>query len=180
MKRTIQIGDKYKQLIDEYETQYDKEEFNMLITKLLVLNKDLQNNNIDLFVIGSLIKQYNIDFFTLIQGLSIFKDNIGITKNLNNDIEDTPLINISTKKEKKKEIKETKEIEENNNVLLEQSIQKEEAIQEKVIDNTIATPMFSNTLFQRKKEDEINTGKNVIDESKVINPILDLDIDLTN
>lgn len=80
MKRTINIGDKYKNMIEEYEYMYDKEEFNMLITKLLSSNLKLKKLNIDLVVIADLIADYNIDFFTLMSCLSNSRKDIPVIK----------------------------------------------------------------------------------------------------
>lgn len=114
MKRTIQIGNKYKEMMEEYEAEFDKEEFNIFITKLLVMSRELKNRKIDILVIADLIKTYNIDFFSLIQGISNCANSNNIdTKNNNiqnadvpkEEVEYSPLI---ISEPKKKEVKKQK------------------------------------------------------------------------
>lgn len=67
MRRTIQIGDKYKPLMDYYSEKFDKEEFNVFITKLLIAYKKMKDKNIDLITFAELIEPYDIDIIDLIK-----------------------------------------------------------------------------------------------------------------
>jgi hypothetical protein len=67
MQRTIQIGDKYKPLMDYYSEQFDKEEFNVFITKLLIAYKKMKDKNIDLITFSELIEPYDVDIIDLIK-----------------------------------------------------------------------------------------------------------------
>lgn len=97
MQRTINISDKYKSLIKDYENKYDKKEFDVLFTNLLKLNKDLKNQDLDIFVIGDLLLKSNIDSFTLIMAIA----NI---KNGNAFVPPTPAITQQPKQNKKETV----------------------------------------------------------------------------
>lgn len=70
MRRTIQIGDKYKPLMDYYSEKFDKEEFNIFITKLLIAYKKMKDKNIDLITFAELVEPYDIDIIDLIKLIS--------------------------------------------------------------------------------------------------------------
>ena len=67
MRRTIQIGDKYKPLMDYYSERFDKEEFNVFITNLLIAYKKMKDKNVDLITFSELIEPYDVDIIDLIQ-----------------------------------------------------------------------------------------------------------------
>lgn len=67
MRKTIQIGDKYKPLMDYYSEQFDREEFNIFITKLLISYKKMKDKNIDLITFSELIEPYDVDIIDLIK-----------------------------------------------------------------------------------------------------------------
>lgn len=102
MRRTIQIGDKYKPLMDYYEGVYDKEEFNIFLTQLLVAYKKMKDKNIDLITLTELMGNYDIDLITLIQLVSqsserLPKDKIQSTEQYIQPM--TSSINIKAEKE---------------------------------------------------------------------------------
>ena len=70
MQRTIQIGDKYKPLMDYYSEKFDKEEFNVFITKLLIAYKKMKDKNIDLITLTELLEPYDINIIDLIKIVS--------------------------------------------------------------------------------------------------------------
>jgi len=70
MRRTIQIGDKYKPLMDYYSEKFDKEEFNVFITKLLIAYKKMKDKNIDLITLTELLEPYDINIIDLIKIVS--------------------------------------------------------------------------------------------------------------
>lgn len=70
MKKTIQIADKYKPLMDYYDEKFDKEEFNHFITKLLITYKKMKDKNIDLITFSELIEFYDVDIIDLIKIIS--------------------------------------------------------------------------------------------------------------
>lgn len=142
MRRTIQIGDKYKSLLDSYESELDKEEFNMLIIKLLKVNKEFEDKNMDIFLICELINKYNLDFYTLINLFSKFsqeneiivptpvkKEVIVNTKPQN--YENSPILNLNNTKNKPLEKKETTKIEEVQEKNIPKVEEKKEVIIEK-------------------------------------------------
>lgn len=67
MQRTIQIGDKYKPLMDYYSGLFDKEEFNVFFTQLLIAYKKMKDKNIDLITFSELVEPYDIDIIDLIK-----------------------------------------------------------------------------------------------------------------
>lgn len=67
MQRTIQIGNKYKPLMDYYSEQFDKEEFNVFITRLLVAYKKMKDKKIDLITFSELIEPYDVNIIDLIK-----------------------------------------------------------------------------------------------------------------
>jgi len=67
MRKTIQIGDKYEPLMDYYSKRFDKEEFNIFITRLLIAYKKMKDKNIDLITFSELIEPYNVDIIDLIK-----------------------------------------------------------------------------------------------------------------
>ena len=173
MRRTIQISDKYKDMIEKYELDLGKEEFYMLITKLLKVNKDLEDKHINIFLLYELIDKYNLDFFSLINIISNHSLNI---QNVNiiekpkeeekiEDIKDSPLIDLNktikpkienvtniVKTEDKKEKKEIKEIKTN-----------------KIIEEIPKTEIKTETETENRTENE----------DTFYNPILSLGIDLS-
>lgn len=171
MRRTIQISDKYKDMIDKYELDLSKEEFSFLITKLLKANQELESKDMNIFLICELIDKYNLDFFSLINLVSNYSIS---AKNLNepNEIE----------------IKEEKELEEYKVSPL---INLDNKVNNKTINKAKKTieDKTKNIVVEDKKNTEIfneefNQGKNeVIKDNDVVkeevdNPILSLGIDL--
>lgn len=114
MRRTIQIGDKYKPLMDYYSEKFDKEEFNVFITKLLIAYKKMKDKNIDLIIFAELIEPYDIDIIDLIKLITENAelktapnaDSIMITKTSSFDKQEVPevqnskVINIENKNRK--------------------------------------------------------------------------------
>lgn len=114
MRRTIQIGDKYKPLMDYYSEKFDKEEFNVFITKLLIAYKKMKDKNIDLIIFAELIEPYDIDIIDLIKLITenaelktaLNADSIMITKTSSFDKQEVPevqnskAINIENKNRK--------------------------------------------------------------------------------
>lgn len=114
MRRTIQIGDKYKPLMDYYSEKFDKEEFNVFITKLLIAYKKMKDKNIDLITFAELIEPYDIDIIDLIKLITenaelktaLNADSIMITKTSSFDKQEVPevqnskAINIENKNRK--------------------------------------------------------------------------------
>ncbi len=114
MRRTIQIGDKYKPLMDYYSEKFDKEEFNVFITKLLIAYKKMKDKNIDLIIFAELIEPYDIDIIDLIKLITENAelktapnaDSIMITKTSSFDKQEVPevqnskVINIKNKNRK--------------------------------------------------------------------------------
>lgn len=114
MRRTIQIGDKYKPLMDYYSEKFDKEEFNVFITKLLIAYKKMKDKNIDLITFAELIEPYDIDIIDLIKLITENAelktapnaDSIMITKTSSFDKQEVPevqnskVINIENKNRK--------------------------------------------------------------------------------
>lgn len=114
MRRTIQIGDKYKPLMDYYSEKFDKEEFNVFITKLLIAYKKMKDKNIDLITFAELIEPYDIDIIDLIKLIAenaelktaLNTDSIMITKTSSFDKQEVPevqnskAINIENKNRK--------------------------------------------------------------------------------
>lgn len=114
MRRTIQIGDKYKPLMDYYSEKFDKEEFNVFITKLLIAYKKMKDKNIDLITFAELIEPYDIDIIDLIKLITenaelktaLNTDSIMITKTSSFDKQEVPevqnskAINIENKNRK--------------------------------------------------------------------------------
>ena len=114
MRRTIQIGDKYKPLMDYYSEKFDKEEFNVFITKLLIAYKKMKDKNIDLIIFAELIEPYDIDIIDLIKLITenaelktaLNTDSIMITKTSSFDKQEVPevqnskAINIENKNRK--------------------------------------------------------------------------------
>lgn len=70
MKKTITIGDKYKPLMDYYSERFDREEFNIFITRLLVCYKKMKDKNIDLITLTELLEPYDINIIDLIKIVS--------------------------------------------------------------------------------------------------------------
>lgn len=184
MRRTIQISDKYKDIIDKYEMDLSKEEFHILITKLLKVNQELENKNISIFLIYELIEKYNLDFFSLINLISNYSSNTQIEKvEINNEVinpevySNSPLVdlgnNTSTKSlnsksdekknEKKEILKEDKE-----------EIKKIKEIKEEEIEKNIKKEV-------KIKNEVVETKKEIIIEEteELYNPILSLGIDLS-
>lgn len=105
MRKTIVIGDKYKPLMDYYSSCFNREEFNIFITKLLVAYKNMKDKNIDLIIFSDLVEPYEIDIIQLIKLI----DNME-TKNENNkDKTKEQNINKEKTKEKETEFKKDKE-----------------------------------------------------------------------
>lgn len=82
MQRTIQIGDKYKPLMDYYSEQFDKEEFNVFITKLLVAYKKMKDKKIDLITLSELIEPYDVNIIDLIKLITENADLSNITPSM--------------------------------------------------------------------------------------------------
>lgn len=107
MQRTIQIGDKYKSLMKWYNEQYDKEEFNVFFTKLLVAYKKMKDKNIDLIIFSELIEKYDVDIYDLIRLLEENVNSKKIAKQNDNksDIikekKEDNIVDLNTKEESK-------------------------------------------------------------------------------
>ena len=129
MRKTFQIGDKYKPLMEYYSSCFDKEEFNIFITKLLIAYKKMKDKNIDLIILSDLIEPYKLDLIKLIKLI----DNMDIPKSIN-----------------------------------------EEAAKKTITENTIE----KNTIEIEKKDKKEKNFQNKIKDKE--NPILSLDIDLSN
>lgn len=67
MRKTIQIGDKYKPLMEYYNSQFDREEFNVFFIKILIAYKKMKDKNIDLIMLSDLIEPYDIDIVQLLK-----------------------------------------------------------------------------------------------------------------
>lgn len=174
MKRTIQIGDKYKDMLEKYELELDKEEFSMLITKLLKTNQELQDKNIDIFLVCELINKYNLDFFSLINIFSSYSINIlnlhnntnknidttiqETNKNINN-LKDSPLLDFNKSSKNKKSLSSNT----NNHVILDNN-------EEKNIKN-------ENIKNNKEISKQVKISNDI--ENKNDNPILSLGIDLS-
>ncbi|QUH22122.1 hypothetical protein [Alkaliphilus sp. B6464] len=133
MQKTIQIGDKYKPLMKWYNEQYDKEEFNVFISKLLVSFKSMKDKNIDLIIFSKLVEKYDVDIYDLIK---LLEENAK-SQPLNNDSlvdinnkevateENNQTINISNPIKAKENNKNIKSFIENNNKENKEEKQKE-------------------------------------------------------
>lgn len=166
MRRTIQISDKYKDMIDKYELDLSKEEFSFLITKLLKVNQELEAKDINIFLICELIDKYNLDFFSLINLISNYSTS---AKSLNESNE------IEIKKDNTKE----KEPEEYENSPL---INLDNKINSKTINKT-KNPIEDKKNIEPFNEEFNQKEKEVIKDNDIIkeeidNPILSLGIDL--
>lgn len=170
MKRTIHIGDKHKSVIEEYEMIYDKEEFNMLITKLLLANKTLRDKNIDILVVADLIDRYNIDFFALMNSISSCRDSRQVNFVNPNEVENSPIVTTTKEKPIVKEKTKAKKIEE---IPKDIKILEEKKIDEVPVVEETENDGFNNNLFSKKETDERITKPNTN-----VNPILNLNIDL--
>lgn len=155
MKRTINISDKYKSMIEDYEKKNDKDEINLLITKLLKANYELKSKGIDILVISDLIYNFDIDFFELMGCLSKSR-NIENKKIQMDDMENRKEIFLS--KKKKTEVKKEENIKKKNN---ETKIDNETNLDNEIINN-------DKEIDNKKKESNLIKS----------NPILDLGIDL--
>lgn len=168
MRRTIQIGDKYKDMIEKYELELDKEEFNMLITKLLKANQDLQNKNMDIFLVCELIDKYNLDFYSLINIFSSYSINtIGPNK------EPIQITNQQENQEKKEILKETPIIDFNNPVKT-----KTKENSNNILEDNINTIKSKKSVKDNLNKININ-DKEINMEDSFDNPILSLGIDLS-
>lgn len=67
MRKTIQIGDKYKPLMEYYNSQFDREEFNVFFIKILIAYKKMKDKNIDLIMLSDIIEPYDIDIVQLLK-----------------------------------------------------------------------------------------------------------------
>lgn len=67
MRKTIQIGDKYKTLMEYYNSQFDREEFNVFFIKILIAYKKMKDKNIDLIMLSDIIEPYDIDIVQLLK-----------------------------------------------------------------------------------------------------------------
>lgn len=189
MKRTITIGNKYKEMIDEYEDLYDKEEFSMLITKLLVSNKKLKDQNIDILMVADLIDNYNIDFFSLMNCLSMCRNTSKVEYIEDvSKIEDSPIISMKKKndniiKKNKKVKKVVEEVDENKEEVESIFENKKEIDNEEpelnIIQKNNITPIISdlaNDNVESEREEVVKVEKE--DEEDNFNPILSLGLDL--
>ena len=136
MRKTFQIGDKYKPLMEYYSSCFDKEEFNIFITKLLIAYKKMKDKNIDLIILSDLIEPYKLDLIKLIKLI----DNMDIPKSINLT----------------------------NDLII------EEAAKKTITENAIE----KNTIEIEKKDKKEKNFQNKIKDKE--NPILSLDIDLSN
>ena len=99
MKRTITIGDKYKALMSYYEMNYDKDEFNHLITKLLISYKKMKGKDIDIIMLADLMENYDVNIFDFMSYISSCKKNDNPKEDLSEMVIDTDL----TKSNKREE-----------------------------------------------------------------------------
>ena len=136
-------------MIEDYEKKYDKDEINLLITKLLIANYELKSKGIDILVISDLICKFDIDFFELMGCLSKSRKIENKEIQMNN-MENREEFFLSSKK--KAGVKKEKNIEKKDDK-----------------NNTRLNKETNNKEIENEKK-ESNLIKN--------NPILDLGIDL--
>lgn len=153
MRKTIQIGDKYKPLMDYYSEQFDKEEFNIFITKLLIAYKRMKDKNIDLITFSELIEPYQVDIIDLIKLITEHVEPSDTASSMDDIIAIPSHIN-NTKEEKRKRPIESK--------------------------NTKVTALKPQTnIIQPKINHEGHSNSKNQQNKPINNPILNLGIDLS-
>ena len=178
MKRTITIGDKYKALMNYYEMNYDKDEFNHLITKLLISYEKMKGKDIDIIMLTDLMENYDVNIFDFMSYISTCKKIENQKEDYSEIIVDTD--SIKAKKREEVSIKTSNLIEGKKNISIKEKdnislgISEENKINEKVQENKIS-----------EKVEESNSNKTILDtessntKSNNFAPILSLGIDLT-
>lgn len=67
MKRTVLFPKKYEPVIEWMDELYGKEEFALMLSKVLISHKTLKDRGIDTLILSELLSKYDMDIYKLIQ-----------------------------------------------------------------------------------------------------------------